>query len=84
MANAILRANLINKAYQLLELSSILLLIQKAGAFHQFTVGGSKGWTVPTNPNTSVYDQWGENIRFVVGDSLCKFIIYHYHLTLLK
>lgn len=58
---------------------SILLLIQKGHAF-EFKVGGSKGWTVPTDPNAAMYNQWAEKNRFQIGDTLCKFtFLYKYY-----
>ncbi|XP_065862277.1 early nodulin-like protein 9 [Euphorbia lathyris] len=52
-----------------LGLFSLMLLLQK-GSATQFTVGGAKGWTVPENSSTYSYNQWAENTRFQIGDSL--------------
>ncbi|KAG2678017.1 hypothetical protein I3760_12G124000 [Carya illinoinensis] len=46
----------------------LMLLMQKGDAT-QFKVGGSQGWTVPTDPNFH-YNQWAERNRFQIGDSL--------------
>ncbi|KAF8391502.1 hypothetical protein HHK36_023807 [Tetracentron sinense] len=69
MANTILRSNHHSKAFQALKLFSLLLLMQRVGAY-EFKVGGAKGWTVPTDPNTIAYNQWAEMKRFQIGDSL--------------
>lgn len=74
MANSILRTNHHNKAFQFLGLFSLLLLIQKGDAY-EFMVGGSKGWSVPSDPNGTIYNQWAEANRFQIGDSIGKFII---------
>lgn len=73
MANAIIRANyyMHNKALNIFVMFNVFLLVQKSGAF-EFTVGGSKGWTIPSDPNTPIYNQWAEATRFQVGDSICK------------
>ncbi|KAB1215336.1 Early nodulin-like protein 3 [Morella rubra] len=47
----------------------LMLLLQKGGAT-EFKIGGSKGWTVPTDPSEVHYNQWAENNRFQIGDSL--------------
>ncbi|KAJ0983219.1 hypothetical protein J5N97_011474 [Dioscorea zingiberensis] len=39
----------------------------------KFKVGGSKGWTVPTDAMS--YNQWAESNRFQIGDSLL--FVYH-------
>ncbi|XP_020598322.1 mavicyanin-like [Phalaenopsis equestris] len=36
----------------------------------QHKVGGSMGWTVPTDPNSMSYNQWAEKNRFQIGDTL--------------
>lgn len=51
-----------------LGLVSLVLFMQRSEAT-QFKVGGSKGWSVPSD-NSPVYNQWAENMRFQVGDSL--------------
>ncbi|RWR93425.1 early nodulin-like protein 1 [Cinnamomum micranthum f. kanehirae] len=55
------------KAFHGLGLLVLLLLMQRAGAT-QFKVGGSSGWTVPTDP--TAYNQWAQKNRFRIGDSL--------------
>ncbi|KAK9689125.1 hypothetical protein RND81_09G036800 [Saponaria officinalis] len=45
----------------------IMFLMQGSEAT-TFTVGGSKGWSVPNDNN--VYNQWAEKMRFQIGDSL--------------
>lgn len=60
-----------NKALNIFVMFNVFLLVQKSGAF-EFTVGGSKGWTIPSDPNTPIYNQWAEATRFQVGDSICK------------
>ena len=77
MANTILRSNHHDqKPFYVLGLFSLLLLIQKGGA-HEFKVGDSNGWAVPAYP--SVYNQWAENNRFQMSDTLGK--IFHAHNT---
>ena len=49
-----------------------LALLTAMAAATQFRVGGSMGWTVPTDPNAVSYNRWAERNRFQVGDSLCK------------
>ncbi|GAB2277842.1 hypothetical protein Dimus_012545 [Dionaea muscipula] len=54
-----------------LGLFTLLLLAartQRSSAF-QFTVGGKSGWIVPAD-GSPVYNQWAENSRFQIGDSL--------------
>uniref|UniRef100_A0A5B7CFN0 Putative early nodulin-like protein 1 n=1 Tax=Davidia involucrata TaxID=16924 RepID=A0A5B7CFN0_DAVIN len=66
----ILRSNHHHKAFHVLGLFSLLLLLQKGGAY-EFKVGGSVGtWTVPTDTNALSYNQWAENNRFQIGDTL--------------
>ncbi|KAJ8622104.1 hypothetical protein MRB53_030633 [Persea americana] len=55
------------KAFHGLGLLVLLLLMQRAGAT-QFKVGGSSGWSVPTDP--TAYNQWAQKHRFRIGDSL--------------
>lgn len=52
-----------------LGLLSILLLIQRGGAY-EFKVGGSSGWSVPSDAQS--YNQWAGKNRFQIGDTLCK------------
>ncbi|KAK1305259.1 Early nodulin-like protein 3 [Acorus calamus] len=35
-----------------------------------FKVGGSMGWTTPSDPNMMPFNQWAEKNRFKIGDSL--------------
>ncbi|KAJ8443777.1 hypothetical protein Cgig2_029682 [Carnegiea gigantea] len=46
-----------------------MMVLMKRCEATTFTVGGSKGWTVPSD-NAPVYNQWAERMRFQVGDSL--------------
>ncbi|KAH9623172.1 hypothetical protein KSS87_019284 [Heliosperma pusillum] len=46
-----------------------LVLFMQRGEAATFTVGGSKGWSVPSD-NSAVYNQWAEKMRFQIGDSL--------------
>lgn len=74
MAQATLTPNHhIIKAFHGLGLLVLLLLMQRAGAT-QFKVGGSSGWTVPTDP--TAYNQWAQKNRFRIGDSLCKLFLW--------
>ncbi|KAL2943768.1 Early nodulin-like protein 1 [Bienertia sinuspersici] len=47
---------------------SVVLFMQR-GEATQFTVGGSKGWCVPSD-NGAAYNQWAEKMRFQIGDSI--------------
>lgn len=67
MAQANLRS--IRKAFHVLGLFSILLLVQEGNAF-EFKVGGNNGWAVPPDPNSNSHNQWAEKHRFQIGDSL--------------
>lgn len=59
-----------NKAVQYgLGFLCLLVLVQKGGAY-EFVVGGQKGWSVPSDPNSNPYNQWAEKSRFQIGDSL--------------
>jgi hypothetical protein len=72
MANSIFRSNdhHQNKTlHVVVGLFCLMMLVHKGGAT-LFTVGGSKGWTVP-DPELH-YNQWAENNRFQIGDSLGK------------
>jgi hypothetical protein len=74
MANTIFSSNHHHqsmKALHVVGLLCLLLLVHKGDAT-QFTVGGSKGWTLPA-PEVH-YNQWAENNRFQIGDSLGKTI----------
>ncbi|KAA8526949.1 hypothetical protein F0562_008822 [Nyssa sinensis] len=73
MANNILSSNHHHKALHVLGLFSLLLLIQKGGAY-EYRVGGSN-WTVPSDPNALSYNHWAEMNRFQIGDSLL--FVYH-------
>ncbi|XAR56658.1 hypothetical protein NMG60_11037220 [Bertholletia excelsa] len=53
----------------LLGLFGLLMLVQRGGAF-QFKVGGNGNWSVPPDPNAKWYNQWAENNRFQIGDTL--------------
>ncbi|RDX77224.1 Early nodulin-like protein 1 [Mucuna pruriens] len=66
MATIILRSNEVVNA---LGLFCILLLVHKGDAY-QFVVGGQKGWSVPSDPNSNPYNQWAQKSRFQIGDSL--------------
>ncbi|XP_074320283.1 early nodulin-like protein 9 [Silene latifolia] len=46
-----------------------LVLLMQRGDAATFTVGGSKGWSVPSD-NSAVFNQWAEKMRFQIGDSL--------------
>ena len=50
-----------------------LLVIINTVCAREFVVGGSKGWTVPSDDQ--LYDQWAEKSRFQISDSLRKFIV---------
>ncbi|XP_010267739.1 PREDICTED: early nodulin-like protein 1 [Nelumbo nucifera] len=67
--NNILRSNYEVRAFHALSIVGLLLLMLRVGAT-EFKVGGSKGWTVPTDPNAPSYNQWAEMHRFQIGDSL--------------
>ncbi|CAN7097607.1 early nodulin-like protein 3 [Brassica rapa] len=45
-----------------------LLVIINTVCAREFVVGGSKGWTVPSDDQ--LYDQWAEKSRFQISDSL--------------
>jgi len=69
MATIILSSNEVAHA---LVLFCVLLMLPNSGAY-QFVVGGQKGWSVPSDPNSSPYSQWAQKSRFQIGDSLGKF-----------
>ncbi|KAI4374764.1 hypothetical protein MLD38_012719 [Melastoma candidum] len=51
-------------------LSCLALLAAQSGAF-EFTVGGSSnGWSVPSDPNVNVLNQWVGRNRFKITDSI--------------
>lgn len=52
-----------------LGLLCVLMLVHVGGAY-EFVVGGQKGWSVPSDPNYNPYNQWAENSRFQIGDSI--------------
>ncbi|XP_052207301.1 mavicyanin-like [Diospyros lotus] len=58
-----------HKVFDILGLLSLLLMMQKGGAY-EFKVGGSRGWTVPSDSKAASYNHWAETNRFQVGDSL--------------
>ncbi|KAL2331589.1 hypothetical protein Fmac_019170 [Flemingia macrophylla] len=66
MATIILRSNEVVHA---LVLFCIFLLVHKGDAY-EFVVGGQKGWSVPSDPNSNSYSQWAQKSRFQIGDSL--------------
>ncbi|XP_010509110.1 PREDICTED: early nodulin-like protein 3 [Camelina sativa] len=59
--------NLKNMTYRGFCLVCLLMIVNIAYA-REFTVGGGKGWTVPSG--SQVYGQWAEQSRFQIGDSL--------------
>ncbi|KAK6946855.1 Phytocyanin domain [Dillenia turbinata] len=65
MAKNITRPN--SKVSHMLRLFGLFMLMHKISAY-EFKVGGSSGWTVPSDPNA--YNQWAEKNRFSIGDSL--------------
>ncbi|CAI9088479.1 OLC1v1022815C1 [Oldenlandia corymbosa var. corymbosa] len=67
MAKANLRSSI--KAFHVFGLLFLVLLVQKGNAF-QFKVGGSNGWAPPADPNSNSHNQWAEQNRFQIGDSL--------------
>ncbi|XP_020201981.1 early nodulin-like protein 3 [Cajanus cajan] len=67
MATIILKSNEVVHA---LVLFSILLLLVHKGDAYDFVVGGQKGWSVPSDPNSNPYNQWAQKSRFQIGDSL--------------
>uniref|UniRef100_A0A5B7BMB8 Putative early nodulin-like protein 1 n=1 Tax=Davidia involucrata TaxID=16924 RepID=A0A5B7BMB8_DAVIN len=69
MANTILSSNHHHKAFHVLGLLSLLLLMIQKGGAYEFRVGGSN-WTVPTDANAFSYNQWAETHRFQTGDTL--------------
>ena len=75
MAKTILSSNHHDhKPFYVLGVFSVLLSIQEGGA-HEFKVGDSNGWAVPSYP--SVYNQWAENNRFQISDTLGKIFRAH-------
>lgn len=63
------KGNIVN-ALHALGLVSLVLFMQRSEAT-TFTVGGSKGWCVPSD-NSPAFNQWAERMRFQIGDSICK------------
>lgn len=70
MATIILRSNEVGRV---LGLFCLLLVVHKGDAY-DFVVGGQKGWSVPSDPNSNPYNQWAEKSRFQIGDSLGEFL----------
>lgn len=62
-----------SKAYYAFGLFILVMLMQRADAT-EFRVGGTNGWTVPTDPKALSFNQWAEMNRFHIGDTLCKLI----------
>lgn len=53
------------------------MLIQKGNAF-EFKVGGpTSSWTVPTDPNAAIYNQWAEKNRFQRGHTLYRYTCFY-------
>lgn len=69
MAIIILRSNEVVHA---LGLFCMMLLLVHKGDAYEFVVGGQKGWSVPSDPNSNPYNQWAQKSRFQIGDSLGK------------
>ncbi|XP_057528360.1 early nodulin-like protein 9 [Amaranthus tricolor] len=46
-----------------------LVLLMNRGEATTFSVGGSKGWSVPSD-NAPVFNEWAQKMRFQIGDSL--------------
>ncbi|KAG8386158.1 hypothetical protein BUALT_Bualt03G0120000 [Buddleja alternifolia] len=58
------------RAIRFLGILSVFLLIQKGNAY-DYKVGGPRGsWTVPSDPNAAIYNQWAEKNRFQIDDTL--------------
>jgi len=64
------KGNYVSSVHGLGVFVAVVLLMQR-GEATTFTVGGSKGWTVPPD-HSPLYNQWAEKMRFQIGDSLCK------------
>lgn len=77
MATIILRSNEVVHA---LGLFCLFLFMYKGDAY-QFVVGGQKGWSAPSDPNSNTYNQWAEKSRFQVGDSLGELLFNPIYLT---
>ncbi|XXG73244.1 hypothetical protein AAC387_Pa07g2195 [Persea americana] len=58
-----------SKAYHAFGLFILVMLMQRADAT-EFRVGGTNGWTVPTDPKALSFNQWAEMNRFRIGDTL--------------
>lgn len=69
------------RAFQLLGLLCISLsLVPRSCNAAEFTIGGSKGWSIPTDPKALSYNQWAEKNRFQIGDSIGKFMTIYIHV----
>lgn len=64
-----------SKALNALGLFVLVMLMQRGGAT-EFKVGGSNGWTVPTDSKALSLNQWARTKRFQIGDTLCELTIY--------
>ncbi|KAF6162952.1 hypothetical protein GIB67_021101 [Kingdonia uniflora] len=69
MANTLSLSKQTNKVFRALGLFILLVLMQTVGAT-EFKVGGSNGWTVSSDSDALLYNQWAKTHRFQVGDSL--------------
>ncbi|XXG79761.1 hypothetical protein AAC387_Pa09g0761 [Persea americana] len=58
-----------SKALNALGLFVLAMLMQRGGAT-EFEVGGSNGWTVPTDSKALSLNQWASTKRFQIGDTL--------------
>lgn len=56
-----------------------LVLLMNRGEATTFSVGGSKGWSVPSD-NAPVFNEWAQKMRFQIGDSLCKYLVCSFSL----
>lgn len=48
----------------------LFLAFMNIASANEFKVGGDLGWKEPGDNETSMYNQWAENNRFQVGDTL--------------
>ncbi|KAK2984813.1 hypothetical protein RJ640_004638 [Escallonia rubra] len=69
MAYTISRTNHLDRVLGVLGIFSLLLLVPKGNAY-EFIVGGSKGWSDPTDSNATSYNMWAESKRFSIGDTI--------------
>ncbi|KAF9610170.1 hypothetical protein IFM89_020607 [Coptis chinensis] len=69
MAEFVINLNHHMKLCHVLGLFFLLFLMKCINAT-EFKVGGSNGWTAPTNQNALNYNQWAQKNRFQVGDSI--------------